>query len=98
MYIQKYQNLWQKYHSRALLADKKILPVYYFNQELYELPRKLPCQKCSVHLKEYLVDYPPEKYDDKFKYMFDLHNAVNSVTQKPIMDYESCKKLFNYDL
>jgi hypothetical protein len=89
------QLIWDKFHKRSKAVNDGNLKAEEFDLELKELPKKIPCSKCRLHLIEYMIKHPIEEYSDKFLYMFNLHNEVNQLTGKSKIDYETCKKLYS---
>ena len=57
------------------------------------IPNILPCTICSNHFKENLIKYPltDDIMNDRIKLLnwsIDMHNEVNLINDKPIIDYE----------
>lgn len=57
------------------------------------IPNILPCSICSNHFKENLIKYPltDDIMNDRIKLLnwsIDMHNEVNLINNKPIIDYE----------
>jgi hypothetical protein len=57
------------------------------------IPNILPCSICSNHFKENLIKHPltDDIMNDRIKLLnwsIDMHNEVNLITNKPIIDYE----------
>jgi len=59
----------------------------------YMIPNILPCSICSNHFKENLIKHPltDDIMNDRIKLLnwsIDMHNEVNIINNKPIVDYE----------
>ena len=58
----------------------------------------LPCKKCSNNFKENLNEYSLESALENrgllIKWLIDIHNAVNSELNKPIVDYDTALSLY----
>ena len=57
------------------------------------IPNILPCHICSNHFKENLINYPltDDIMSDRIKLLnwsIDMHNEVNLINNKPIIDYD----------
>jgi len=75
---------WQMLHSTAAtLTD-----VDAFLRLLRDLGSLLPCPECRNHLNAHLSAFPPEacitNKETASQYCFDLHNAVNRRSGRPI--------------
>jgi hypothetical protein len=77
--------LWRTYH---LLAELPIDPtrMQIWKHILSSTARAMPCEKCRIHLSQYLETNP--LVDDVRKYMWNLHNRVNIRNESPSFLYE----------
>ena len=82
---------WFFLHTTALNYPYQPSPLqkHYFKQFLINLGGVLPCQVCQDHynknLLKYSIDEAVQSKDKAFKWMVDIHNAVNKQLGKPIM-------------
>lgn len=60
------------------------------------LPLILPCKVCATHYSSILSNFPiqAENRETLSKWLVEIHNQVNSSTQKPSMTYEQVRKLY----
>lgn len=60
----------------------------------------LPCYGCKKNFTQHLIKYPLNKdvlssRSNLFKWLVDIHNEVNSETNKPILSYEQVYKMYD---
>ena len=85
--------LWIFLHSTAsILEDREA-----FNNQLYLLPRIMPCPECRAHSAAHLRDYPPNEYiksiEDAGAYLYVLHNFVIVLLFFRIHEGRRCAKI-----
>ena len=66
------------------------------------LPYVLPCSICSTHYREYTEQHPIDTTtrDSICKWLIDLHNNVNVITDNPFvrhMSYEDVYRIYSYN-
>jgi len=58
----------------------------------------IPCKKCKNHFKSNLknenLDENLKNRNSYMKFFWRMHNSVNSITDKPILEYEKFIKLY----
>lgn len=109
-------NIWQTLHFISLGYPENPTEQQKndYKQFFLLLKTVLPCTKCAIHYKYNLEQLPltNEILNNKqlfIKWVIDLHNSVNLLNGKPIINYEialelikkssTCKHdLFNYTL
>ena len=82
-----------RYPVRPSLRDK-----LYIIQYFKEFENTLPCEKCRVHYKNYLLSRPIHYYvdtrEDLVRWLIDLHNQVNARNGKRILSYDEAKSIY----
>lgn len=69
---------------------------------LLSLGYTIPCNECGSHYKQMINSYKdklPEicsTRESLFNFIVHLHNKVNERKNKPIMDIENARKMYNY--
>jgi len=65
--------------------------------------QNLPCNECRGHCQTYMKSNPPENFLNikengidigLFKWVWAFHNSVNSRLKKPIVDWNTAKKMY----
>ena len=93
-------SVWYFIHYIALNQSKIITRDIgiSFKQMMFSLSFLLPCEKCRNHLRTHLQEFPLDDYlitnETLFEWTFILHNIVNKSLKKPIMEYNSARKLY----
>ena len=92
--------LWYEMHTKTFKYPEnptnrdKLYITQYFN----EFKNTLPCDKCKVHYRSYLLMRPLQYYvnnkESLVRWLIDLHNQVNSRTGKRILSYEEVKAIY----
>jgi hypothetical protein len=54
-----------------------------------------PCEKCRLHIVQYLIERPPTS-DDKgfFHWTWEFHNEVNKRLGKPLITYDKALSMY----
>ena len=90
---------WTTLHVSAAALDKERLPS--FVKLISFLSDTLPCPECRSHVEAYFKKFPPESIETVYqasKYCFDLHNHVNSITRKPLLNVRVYERLYGVKL
>jgi hypothetical protein len=101
---------WNNIHSRAMRATTPERMIYYA-QKVRETCENIKYSDCRDHALAYLNEHSIElyfnmiekdeygniKYIGCFRWSWEFHNSVNVRTRKPIVDWETAKKLFEKD-
>jgi len=92
--------LWHSIHITALLIDQEI-----FLKWIKIQVASIPCPTCKEHASQYLLENPPEKYENvydtnhnligMFKWSWKFHNDVNLRLKKPLLDYTTAYSIYN---
>jgi hypothetical protein len=90
--------IWFNMHLDAVTALTKSEQMAVIVR-IRKLQSRFPCSKCKVHFEEYLERHPPEQIcgeseDSLFRWTVDFHNAVNSFTGKPQVDYSEARSIY----
>ena len=94
--------VWFALHNGAAHLPKEISPISMSRIKSFidGIPDMLvACANCSEHARAYIegkkqVINNLKTGDDVFKYYVDFHNFVNERFGKPIMGYETARKLY----
>jgi len=69
-----------------------------YRQFFNSIQNILPCESCKKNMSSNLKLLPLEPYLDNntklFRWTVELHNTVNKETQKPVMPYDTARKLY----
>lgn len=87
------EGTWNAIHITAAWASTSEI-FNFFCQWIRIMINNLPCVDCVKHGQEYIQNNPPEKADDPFIWAWEYHNAVNRMTKKPEIDYNTIKKMY----
>ncbi|AAU10986.1 Ervl/Alr family protein [lymphocystis disease virus-China] len=96
-------NLWYTLHTAAASASDPLLPCEReeWKAILKGLPALIPCSTCKNHYKEIMIRVDLKKVvhtkKSLFNFLTDLHDTVNSRTNKPRFSREKAKQLYDYD-
>lgn len=96
--------LWDKIHQKgkdAVTCKRKKR----FKKYIKKLVKKIPCDKCKNHLKEFLSQEPLTKYFNLydrntgedigiFRWTWLYHNDVNSKLDKPVVSWDQAYKKY----
>lgn len=99
----KFQYIWFSIHAMAINASTIELRRA-FAHYMRMLCKTLPCKKCRVHLKSYILEHPPEIYFDYiidgknvgcFYWSWLFHNKVNGRLKKKELPFNSCYEYYS---
>ena len=90
--------IWFNMHLDAVTASTKSDQITVILR-IRKLQSRFPCSRCKVHFEEYLERHPPEQIcgtseDALFRWTVDFHNAVNSFTGRPQVDYSEARSIY----
>lgn len=97
---------WNVIHRLASKAVTKTKQDEFIST-MTEICNGFPCHICRGHCQEYMRNHPIQDYISKtididgssqnlglFIWTWEFHNAVNSRLQKPIMDWDTAKRMY----
>jgi hypothetical protein len=96
--------LWRMFHLLSEISDKpEVLPLW--RRWFQQTADLMPCQKCRLHLHEYLrthsflvlqsIRQPRERVRNHVRdEIFKLHNHVNAETGKPTFPFETYLEMY----
>ena len=83
---------WKRLHEASVaMYARDFFP--YLQREI----SSLGCEKCKKHATRYIKDHPIDKFQDvtgPFRYIWLLHNTVNTRLKKTIVSYEDAIKMY----
>lgn len=80
---QRQRDHWKKLHTENFDAEK-------FEKWIERIPG---CSTCRDNFRK-LIESNPPRFDDWFKWTWEIHNAVNAKIGKPIMDWDAACELW----
>lgn len=95
-------HLWMYMHFAA--ANYPDNPTEQDIKEMIEwlcsLPVTIPCDSCRKHFRRYIekskhqLPYICKDKQKLFNFLVDIHNKVNERNQKPILNYDEARKIY----
>ena len=85
--LQRQRDHWAKLHTTLFSPED-------FEAWVSSIPG---CSTCQRDFRKLLETNPP-RFDDWQRWSWEIHNAVNTNINKPILTYSDACKLWNWDL
>ena len=85
---------WAQYHKDSFEADKDPEMRKNMVKRLHFHANTFPCETCRPHFKSFVTHNPPEEAPSLSVYIWNFHNQVNVRLGKPIMEYDTCVKVW----
>ena len=101
------RGIWILIHRMAILSTTDDKKAQFINYMTF-LSKEFPCEKCRVHIKQFIIENPFYLYMDvtinggtdigMFKWSYNFHNAVNSRLRKKLVDFNDAYNLYTGDV
>jgi hypothetical protein len=98
--------IWYTIHIKAKLATNEKAKQEFVDY-MYLLHDEFPCLNCRKHIQEYMSSHPFDLFENMtnengkeigmFKWTWMFHNAVNTRLNKPYLDWETAREMYNID-